>query len=364
MKRLVFIALSLCSTPVMATWGLTAVTMPVGYQPPKKTARQHEELIDSLQRERRYEKYTHKEQGNQKRAHVPWRKDSIKGLYIGLIDALQDQNKTVHDYVKEKHKEEHTEAVKIIQKEFGLTDEKVKTVDEYIQAVKERDKLQPNTPIIFVKSNNENVNLNLNKKIAEMCQQYKLKFPLKIKHDESQKSSGASHRIKDNCETGGVKIIIGSDISGHDDYVSNAVILHEITHLKKYHVVERLAWASILSLTYKQVNKSSPFNKLLHLHEYQADQHNASKNVASTREMESFLKYTRRPFCTWSNSHPSDESRHIAVKDIRKQLEAEQRWYAGPKGYAKYGEPAFERMWDRQYENQRIKKFTSLLGAI
>ena len=336
MKRLLFIVLALCSTPIMAM------------QQPQTN---YDKFINAIGLG-----------GSIKKA--PEQKKNNDPFYDPFIDGLQVRNKTVRDFVKEKHTQKHNEAIKGIQKEWQLTDKQVNNVEEFVQLTKARDRYRNKPFIKHNESNDESIN-QLYTATKELYKKFNIKTPLVIRHDKSE----ATHNFQKIVPgLGAINVFnIGFDIADCEGCGSMGTLAHELTHLKKYHSTELKEFIKILP-NHVHADTSPAWRALIHRYEYEGDQLYATTNVFNAYIMERMTKAcVSRQRYPWrdSTSHPASTLRYKAVKEIRKMMEAQYRWYAGPKGYKKYGEPAFESMWDRQCEhNKRINNFTSLLGAI
>ena len=278
--------------------------------------------------------------------------------YDGFIDRLQAGNKTVRDFIKEHHKQKHDDSIKNLQKEWKLTDKQINDVGEFVKLTKKIAQLRNNSTVSYDKTNDKSIN-QVYTTTEELYKKFNIKPPLIIKNDKFA-GTGANQGFRPG--EGAINFLnIGPDIEDCKGCGSHGTLAHELTHLKRYHASEKFALFSLFP-GYVIPEPSPALSILRYNDEFEADQLYATTNVANARIMERFAKNLKPERA--SATHPASLVRHKAVQQILEIMVAQDRWYAGAKGYAKYGEPAFESMWDRRCEQQRIKNFTSLLGAI
>ena len=320
MKRLLFIALSLCSMPVMAMW----------QQPISRFKVMQQQQIN----------YNHK---------VIERRDKF-------IDGLQAHNKTVRNFVKEQHKQKNDEAIKGIQKASGLPDSYIEGVEGLTKEIKAASQGAPDCRVVVL-DKNEKINETASVPIIvkDFYKEFYIKLPLGIWHNETLSSGTMQQLPFVEGKYIPVNLLIwGSDMPCFKECIPG-FLAHEFTHLKKYHPLKLTMIYRFLE--FKEITPSAcpAFQRLSHSYEFEADQLYATTNVANARIMENFTKVvlSQNINVEGTATHPATAIRHKAVKEIRKMMEAQDRWYAGPKGYKKYGKPAFERMWDRRCENQK-----------
>ncbi|MFA6065899.1 MAG: hypothetical protein WC707_01835 [Candidatus Babeliaceae bacterium] len=99
----------------------------------------------------------------------------------------------------------------------------------------------------------------------------------------------------------------------------------------------------------EKAQSSSFFRDMVQYKEYFADQYFARKKLEYALKIEDMLfrmskdeKFNKEVKSHGYGMAPL-KSRYEAVREIRRLLEAEQRWYAGPQGYEKYSEPAYDK---------------------
>lgn len=118
-----------------------------------------------------------------------------------------------------------------------------------------------------------------------------------------------------------------------------ACILHELAHIK-----------------YRRMHNDHCYVTdpcLSHLQEFEADWYWARKNTKYALSLENFFRKIANLHWGESADHPSARERYKNLKEIRRLKEAESRWIWGPKGYEKYGDPAYEKAFINWSEKQK-----------
>ena len=117
------------------------------------------------------------------------------------------------------------------------------------------------------------------------------------------------------------------------------VILHEIAHLRYWprHGFGQYCYPDL---------------QLSRVREYEADWYWARKNKHYASLLEIFYLRSKQMINAPADTHPSDQDRCKSLKEIRRLKEAESRWLWGPKGYEKYGDPAYEKAFIKWSEKQ------------
>ena len=320
-------------------------------------------------------------------------------IYENKIDVLQAQNKTVRQFVKQKHAQERAGILKELGQEFNISDAELQTIDFNKKHVRNHCKENPITymDIEKIKSGYDKSLHYIIEKTFEVLVRHKTNVPVMIQEfltDAIADSrgnviiapaavdwlvEGKSLASPQDVQSIPYMLIFSQTMKEHfNTAAQRGCIEHEIGgHMRNYHHFEDAMLQSYIADSclkdgqlineatnkLKEARASKIWQHLLHFREYQADQDPASKSITVAHDIEkeakaliSYPNYIANKYKVSianledSPDHPSSKKRHEAVKDIRKLLEAQQRWYAGPKGYEKYGQPAYDRMFDKQVE--------------
>lgn len=276
--------------------------------------------------------------------------------YDQLVDNLMQKNSSVASYVKNitKHMRDNT-----LEKNY---DNEVKELFyEYKQhkshLLKVLNKYSDKPSEVFLEKNELQELKEIHPKIQTTINQ--IKFPLFAllslhNPDSSFAECDSTTKLEDMTDYNGVlaairmnsadfyhlqanyKLGLPVDKDLHNTHIF-AAFLHELGHIKYLHSYE----------------KAFHF-QLPHVQEYEADWYWARKNKQYAHALESlFRAFKKTKNTTTSDTHPSDEDRHKNLKEIRRLKEAESRWIWGPKGYEKYGDPAYEKAFINWSEKQK-----------
>ena len=298
--------------------------------------------------------------------------------YDGFVDELQTQNKTVRQFVKEKHATYRKTVIKDFAQTFDVSDDQIESIDLAKKLLRKGGKVNFFGNARTYPDADQSYTY-IEKKAQEAFAQHSINAPFIIKQFNDIDGSPATTVWGSKDLTIGkslhelaavpYKFKYTNRLERFDRQVQNGIIEHEIGgHMRNYHTLEQLMLHQYAIVNYlianedkkvhvekflKKIKTSKQEKALNYFHEYQADQDPASKNLTSASEIEKvakiYIDHKDQPFHD-SQTHPAFLQRYTALRDIRELLQAQHRWYMGPKGYEKYGQPAFERMWDKACE--------------
>jgi len=271
--------------------------------------------------------------------------------YDQLIDRLYEQNSSVATYVKDITKNMRADMMSPAEKQ--LFDKHKELQKEEIDLLIKTNNNQPSA--ITASSDLEDLSTD----IIDVAQRLKFPFSLNIDLQEKNKSFSDCVLANNSFLLLGTRIEATLNLYLKDFDTLHArtywglpikkesqnklilgCLLHELAHLHYLHPIEDQRIFTRLSRK--------------HVQEYEADWYWARKNKYYASLLEN-LSRKQNIFLNISSceSHPATKDRYKNLKEIRRLKEAESRWIWGPKGYEKYGDPAYEKAFINWSEKQK-----------
>jgi len=285
-------------------------------------------------------------------AWANYKRTGANNPYYKLVDDLYTQNSSVATYVKNITNNMRTSIMSPAEKQ--LFDKHQQLQKEEIDFLIKINNNQPST--ISASTNLEHLSTD----IINIAQRLKFPFSLNINLHDTNTSFGDCTLTNNPfllVLNKGIDANINLYLKDLDSLQAHpywrlpvkkesqnklilGCLLHELAHMHYLHSIED-------QMIFTRLSRK-------HIQEYEADWYWArkNKNYASLLENLSHKQniVLNIPSC---ESHPATKDRYKNLKEIHRLKEAESRWIWGPKGYEKYGDPAYEKAFINWSEKQK-----------
>lgn len=274
-----------------------------------------------------------------------------------FVDQLQARNETVSGYIEKRLAELYKQKIMAVRNEHSIAMAEWRMIDNWSNALKKYDQGTMHKSVLRW---DKLLNQNLVDVIGKLYRGHEIPAELRImKSDDTNTSSLISEEIR--CDVSKLPkidnrynaIILGQEFFAADHDSKRAALLRSMSYLKSYYgsdllftkrlLVERAKLGTLKEcIAFEQkLDQSLSFKNLYNFHEEYVDSDVARQSIDHAQLMENYCeKYAKH--------------RVNKITDIKRLLEAEQRWYYGPKGYQKYGDPAYELAWIAACEKNKI----------